>query len=308
MLSSLKRHDSASLLTIIQILVGCSQVGFKYVQLLKEHSEDVQAKSRITLMESTPISQDLSALPYQTARFPGIFRETKINAVEAIRSLRISTNGLNAVADTFSPSATPRSHTPDGKYLPVRQHSASVSSAGVSSENGSGQGNGAFTWSAVARTNQHKPVTTAYQRENTEPINPIRRNKQGYRLDDIPEYNREEVQRVKALKMCNQKYLGINGCCHRPEKCPHRHDLKPSNAELKTLRVVARETPCKKGTGCDDPHCIYGHRCPYPPATEGSMRGAQCVAGSECRFPHEMHNMDRTAVEPKKTILATGRF
>ncbi|GAB7357987.1 hypothetical protein MBLNU230_g0154t1 [Neophaeotheca triangularis] len=298
-----------------QILLGCSQVGFKYVSMLKEHSEDAQAKSRITLMESTPISHDLAMLPFQTAKFPGIFRDTKINLTgENARNLREHTNVLNGIA-TFSPIATPRSLTPAsapiGSHLPVRQQPSrqdSTSSAGVPSENGSGRSNGAFTWSAVARTNQHKPVTTAYQRENAEPSKDVKRNKQGYRLDDIPEYNREEVQRVKGLKMCNQKYLGINGCCHRPEKCPHRHDLVPSNAELKTLRVVARETPCKKGTGCEDPYCIYGHRCPYPAATEGSMRGAQCVAGVDCRFPLEMHNMDRTPVEQKKTILATGRF
>ena len=63
--------------------------------------------------------------------------------------------------------------------------------------------------------------------------------------------------------------------------------------------MVARETPCKKGHGCDDVKCIYGHRCPFPLATEGSMRGIGCLNGNACRFPSSMHGMDTQAVRVK---------
>ena len=108
--------------------------------------------------------------------------------------------------------------------------------------------------------------------------------------------------------MCNQFYIG-NGCCHyeagKADKCPHRHDIKLNAQEKHYLRVVARETPCKRGTHCEDLKCIYGHRCPFPPATEGSMRGANCINGENCRFPREMHNMDMV---PVKTTKITGTF
>ena len=132
---------------------------------------------------------------------------------------------------------------------------------------------------------------------------PIKRNKAGQRLDDILDYDREDVQRVKKLKSCNQHYIGENGCCHfnagKPDKCPHAHHHKFTEQDLKTLRVVARETPCKKGHYCEDPKCIYGHRCPFPVANEGSMRGLGCLNGNACRFPASMHGMDTVAVRTK---------
>lgn len=134
------------------------------------------------------------------------------------------------------------------------------------------------------------------------PATPIKRNKFNQRLDDVLDYDRDEVQRVKKLKSCNQHYIG-NGCCHfnagKPDKCPHAHNNRLTDADLKVLRVVARETPCKKGHDCDDPKCIYGHRCPFPLAMEGSMRGIGCLNGNACRFPSSMHGMDTVPVKIK---------
>lgn len=140
-------------------------------------------------------------------------------------------------------------------------------------------------------------------RSSTVPLDsPISRNRAGQRVDDILEYDRDEVQRIKKLKSCNQHYIG-NGCCHynagKADKCPHAHHHKFSEADLKVLRVVARETPCKKGHYCDDVKCIYGHRCPFPVASEGSLRGIGCLNGGACRFPASMHGMDNVAVRVK---------
>ena len=55
---------------------------------------------------------------------------------------------------------------------------------------------------------------------------------------------------------------------------------------------------------CDDKKCIYGHRCPFPVATEGSLRGSgRCLNGEHCRFGHEMHGVDSKIV---KTVRVTG--
>ena len=135
------------------------------------------------------------------------------------------------------------------------------------------------------------------------------RNLKGQRIDDTLDYDRDEVQRLKKLKMCNQHYIGL-GCCHynagKSDKCPHRHDIRLTTKERYSLRVVARETPCKKGFECDDVKCIYGHRCPFPLATEGSARGSgMCLNGDNCRFSRDMHGVDTKVV--KKTLI-TGAF
>jgi hypothetical protein len=104
---------------------------------------------------------------------------------------------------------------------------------------------------------------------------------------------------LKKLKLCNQHYIG-RGCCHWQAKngaCPHKHEYQLSTKDKKWLRVVARETVCKKGTYCVDFECIYGHHCPYPKANEGSMRGIGCINGDACRFGREMHGMDMTVAK-----------
>jgi hypothetical protein len=82
-----------------------------------------------------------------------------------------------------------------------------------------------------------------------------------------------------------------DGCKFSAEYCNHRHDYKPTAAEIKLLRSVSGETACRHGIGCNEEVCVYGHRCPYTLATEGTMRGLWCINGEKCRFPKEMHGI-----------------
>ena len=110
------------------------------------------------------------------------------------------------------------------------------------------------------------------------------------------------MKRVKKIKMCNMHYLHPNGCKFSEGKCQHRHDYKATNAEIDILRSVSGETACLNGVRCSDVPCLYGHRCPYPPVTEGSMRGLVCQMGEKCRFPREMHGIkDATLVRATNT-------
>lgn len=104
------------------------------------------------------------------------------------------------------------------------------------------------------------------------------------------------MKRVKKIKMCNVHFLR-NECPYDP--CTHDHDYRPNSNELQTLRYVSRLTPCKFGTACDDPKCIYGHRCPND--VEGKK---DCRFGEQCRFEPEMHGMDRT---PVRTLKVGGK-
>jgi hypothetical protein len=111
----------------------------------------------------------------------------------------------------------------------------------------------------------------------------------GHRVDaPVKVYNRDEVNRIKKMKLCNVHYL--RPPCQYGSGCSHKHDFRPLKGELATLRLVARMAPCMNGPQCDDSECIYGHTCPAPDRKDGRLEGGKpCIFGKECRFTREMH-------------------
>ncbi|KAK0264199.1 hypothetical protein LTR91_010182 [Friedmanniomyces endolithicus] len=320
-----------------QILFGCSQDN-GYARVLEQYVENAEALQRVTLLEGVPFEKELAVLPYPTAKFPTIFRDTKISippvdlfADPAPFRPRIDSRGLNAACEAFTPGRS-NTNTPLSSYLPKRlspihnlleptsspdslpQHLRTFSSTSVSSSDASNPPS--FSWALVAKSSAARLLSSAPTSSSaatpsngTSVAKEILRNRAGHRVDEPLDYDREEVIRLKKLKMCNQHYIG-GGCCHynagKSDKCPHKHEIRVTAQERYLLRVVARETPCKKGLFCDDKKCIYGHRCPFPVATEGSLRGSgRCLNGEHCRFGHEMHGVDSKVV---KTVRVTGAF
>jgi hypothetical protein len=122
-------------------------------------------------------------------------------------------------------------------------------------------------------------------------------SKNGTRIDPCPKwYNKEEVERVKKLKLCNIFHL--RPPCHSDKKCVHNHTYKPTQSELDTLALVARMSPCQNGPMCEDNPCIYGHNCPAPrQANLNKLKGGPkaieegklCIFGVECFFNGDMH-------------------
>ena len=284
--------------------------------MLQPYMHDTQAKGRITLLEGIPFGPELAALPLRQKKIPGVFRDTKttlpgpLNVYTDPRTRVGSNTSLNAASGVFTPrTQTPALSSPFGSVtsfdhnamtgLPYHRADSSMDD----SENGGG------TWAKVTSRHAHRPVKELVVSPPRVSAPTIQRNKKGYRLDSTMQYDREEVQRLKKLKACNQHYIGF-GCCHynagKADKCPHSHHYQFTAAELKTLRVVARETPCKRSHECDDPKCIYGHQCPFPAASEGSMRGSGlCLNGEGCRFPASMHGMD---LQPMRITKVTGIY
>ncbi|KAK1064030.1 hypothetical protein LTR33_012160 [Friedmanniomyces endolithicus] len=259
-----------------QILFGCSHDN-GYARVLEQYVESAEALQRVTLLEGVPFEKELAALPYSTAKFPTIFRDTKISippvdllAEPAPFRPRIDSRGLNAACEAFTPGRS-NTNTPLSPYLPKRlspihslqstsspdslpQHLRTFSSTSVSSSDAS---NPTSPWALVAKTSAARPQTTAPTSffagttpTTTSVAKEILRNRAGHRVDEALDYDREEVLRLKKLKMCNQHYIG-GGCCHynagKSDKCPHKHEIKVTAQERYFLRVVARETPCKKG-------------------------------------------------------------
>ncbi|KXL41833.1 hypothetical protein M433DRAFT_146227 [Acidomyces richmondensis BFW] len=307
-----------------QILFGCSSDKC-YTRLLRKYANDEEVLSRVTLIGGIPFEKELVALPFRKRKFTGIFCNNGISTVlpevwtAASLRKRIDSVGLNATSEPF----TPRSGSPYSPVLPggptflpleptmaTRLRSTSTASSRNSSESAAISNN---SWANITRASASLPLTDNKPRTPSVLDNKpkeVQRNVRGKRIDEVLTYDYNEVHRIKKLKVCNQHYLGVNGCCHfnagKLEKCPHRHDIKLNKAELYCLRVVSRETPCKKGMECDDIHCIYGHRCPFPAANEGGVRGSgTCLNGENCRFPREMHHADTKIV---KIVKVGGAF
>lgn len=297
-----------------------------FARLLEQYADDKHALRRVTLLEGVPFEKELAVLPFDTVKFPGIFRDTKINVMGSTLDLltgqplrpRVDTRGLSATSDVFtprsgspfSPFSPPRNGIPQLDGQAVAQRAPHLRTASIASSDSFGPPNAGGSWAAITKASSAMPFTDLPPAARTaEPAKTISRNIKGQRIDEPLDYDKDEVARLKKIKMCNQHYIG-QGCCHwnagKADKCPHRHDVKLTSQERYWLRVVARETPCKKGAYCDDVKCIYGHRCPFPVANEGSSRGSgMCLNGDHCRFPRDMHGVDTKIV---KTIRATGAF
>lgn len=273
--------------------------------------------SRVTILELKPFeNHDMAKLPFDKKKLEGVFRDShkplpNLPDIQTDMLRKDSKNAFNPQSGVFTPQQSPFSSRP---VLPTaapspapslradltRTNSHASSSAfsevpSVTTNSGNGGGGG---WANIARASSHLPYKDLTQKpappetKITGPV--VRQNKFGQRIDVEMDYNHEKVYELKKMKYCNQHYIG-RGCCHHSAgngACPHRHEPKLSGDDLKWLRVVARETVCKKGTACTEFDCIYGHHCPYPKVQEGSMKGVACINGENCRFGSEMHGMD----------------
>ena len=129
-------------------------------------------------------------------------------------------------------------------------------------------------WSASSRKIPDPPCVTC---TSAECERPIQWNRAGKRVDShtwMPE-NILNTIKLRRPKLCNNFHL--------KRQCPYGHTCGYSHEwlcdmELMVLREVAKEQPCRNGSGCDDPDCYAGHRCTL-----------KHKAGEQCRFPREMH-------------------
>lgn len=155
-------------------------------------------------------------MPFNTTRFDSLFRNVKVtdggpsDLMSDFRP-RIDSRGLNAASGVFTPGSTPVVSPRgipqlDGNQLgsypfPSHLRSGSVASSGNSSESGIA----GFSFAAAAQRAANLPLTLAISppRKEAPAFPPVRRNKKGQRIDPVvSNYNREEVQRVKKIKMC----------------------------------------------------------------------------------------------------------
>ncbi|OCK93109.1 uncharacterized protein K441DRAFT_567191 [Cenococcum geophilum 1.58] len=277
------------------IFFGCSHDN-GYARVLEELSTEQLYLDRITLLEGVPFEKELSALPFNTKKFETIFRSSKINVFDVPNGfpppfpppLRgMAQLGLGAPQNTTqqqTPTPSVSTVAPVEKFptLQAAQQSTWATKAAAPPPPGQSP---SPTYEALSRDDN--PAT-------------ISRNRAGQRVDPpVRNYDKEEVNRVKNIKMCNVHFL--RGECPFGDNCTHVHRYNPTPTEVATLRLVARMAPCQNGSACEDVKCIYGHRCPAPEAKPGVKGGKNCIFGDKCKFPVELHALDTNVV--KTTVI-----
>ncbi|KAL1956427.1 hypothetical protein VTO42DRAFT_7313 [Malbranchea cinnamomea] len=246
-----------------QILLGCSHDN-GYARLLEETMADRDLMGRISLIEGVPFEKELSLIKtaYRVTKFEGLFRDTKIVPSR----------------DNWAGAAR------NGPNQPIPVRAASNSSGSTFS-----------TWAATTAASANATFSDLAASKPGTPSPPVvERNKYGQRVDrvDFKAIPKDELTRVKKLKLCNLYFL-LGECPNI--NCYHNHDCKLTKNDRVILQAVARMTPCHFGTDCDDPTCIYGHRCP-----QSEVGRKDCYYGANCRFSTSAHGIDTNIVKTTK--------
>ncbi|KAL9113096.1 MAG: hypothetical protein Q9227_002708 [Pyrenula ochraceoflavens] len=265
-----------------QIFLGGSHDN-GYARILEESLSREDHQEKVTLLEGVPFERELKELTryFQRAKFPTVFRENKINVnhqtwAPVVRPYKPTSPDIPPPPGLFATrsasSLDPGSPKPT--YSSITAKAPTTVRASIS---------------ASATSPAPNPTAPVF----TPSVNPIKRNRQGQRIDDydktIPAH---EINKIKEKKLCNVHYL--LGECYR-DLCSHDHSYTPSERDRKVLAHVARMTPCHSRTACDNPKCIYGHRC-----TQNDPKKDGCYYGETCHFWGWGHMIDEEVVKTTK--------
>ena len=255
------------------VLLACSH-NDDYAKVIQEVSADPETADRLILLEAVPFGKELAALRsnFRNVKFDGLFRSTRPAPPKAPAGVIlpvIAKVDTNKTSGSNSASSTP-----------------SMNWATVTAQAPPPPTTLATPLPTPPATVTAKPATVRKISGTKMVLKPVCTNRLGQRIDktdeSIPNY---EIQRVKKIKLCNAYHLQGQNCTS--SLCTHRHDYPISNSERKTLREVARMTPCYYQTECEDAECIYGHRCPQSKPGESG-----CYYGKDCRFYGWGHGID----------------
>ncbi|KAJ9295213.1 hypothetical protein DTO271G3_6383 [Paecilomyces variotii] len=254
-----------------QIFLGCSHDN-GYARLLEETLADRELTGRISLIEGAPFERELESIKssYRVTKFADLFRTSKI-----------VTHATNLKGTTLSAPLAVRSPNPPATTLTRTSTNTTSSSATATT-----------SWASISATPGDVKISAS---KPSTPVPTVERNKYGQRIDrlDLKNIPKEELNRVKKMKLCNVHFL--LGECPNDENCYHDHTHKLTKSERVILQAIARMTPCHYGPDCDDPKCIYGHRCP-----QSEVGKKECFWGSNCRFDTSAHGIDTTVVRVTK--------
>ncbi|PYH44007.1 CCCH zinc finger protein [Aspergillus saccharolyticus JOP 1030-1] len=267
-----------------QILLGCADED-SFIQVLGDNLKDRELMGRVTLFEALPFEGNLDVIKssFRTMRCTDVFRDSKIFPIWSPWKAAVATQPRTEL--TPSPMPEPK-QSPRSVNNASTNPSTSISlaSSRPSSPEGGFQ---------VVRSKAAKPTRPKV----------IERNKYGQRVDklNLKNINQQDLSRLKKLKLCNFYYL-LGEC--PADDCQHEHSRRLTKSELVILAAIARMIPCRYGLECDDPDCLYEHRCPH-----SELGQKECHWGSNCRFEPAAHGIDTMIVKVTKILgLPTKKF
>lgn len=241
-----------------------------YARLLSPYSGDTAVSKRITMVEGPPFAYELQSLAekFPTTSFTSIFRKTKLPS----RKVSFSETPPPSPPVTYASAAavlssngskSPRmSPVPAGAVLPPPTPPPLPHVPSIQIEQYQ------YQYQQLLKKQQQPVVMVVHQ------------NSKGERIDMPLKPVEGIIKLLKQRKLCYQYHL-LGECGYNA--CTHGHGTRLSSArELEALKFMARLSPCGIGLGCDLETCVAGHQCPRP--------GCQ---GGDCRFPREMHGVDR---------------
>ena len=218
------------------VVLGCSHDN-GYARILEDESNPDNL-SRITLLEGVPFEKELYLLKskYRAIKFDDLFRDTKISYHHSI-------------------AIPKRSDSPQQKQHPA------IPAEGNSTATESGKGTA--PWAAAAAFMPNAPnngETTAPKAPSPTPDDRARIpvNRFGQRVD-WPlrvKWDKYEVDKVKAMRLCAKEYL-LGQCYSNDCDLEHNKDVSPNTVEY--LKLFTRLRPCINGLSCQSKNCMYGH-------------------------------------------------
>ncbi|EAU37295.1 predicted protein [Aspergillus terreus NIH2624] len=258
-----------------QIFLGCSQDN-AYAQILNETLIDRDLIGRVSLIEGLPFGSELEAIKpsYRITKFSDLFRDSKITVWAPWKAAVASKPRSHLTPSPSQPAAVPMTRTStstsNGKQRPRIDRARPYPQAWANSR-----------WCDRNHRLHSLPKI-------------VERNRYGQRVDrlDFKAIPRDEITRLKKLKLCNFYFL--QGECPN-DNCHHDHSRKLTKSEHLVLTAIARMTPCRYGLDCDDPECMYGHRCP-----QSEPGKKDCFWGDNCRFDVSAHGIDTNIVKVTK--------
>lgn len=249
---------------------------------------------------------ELDALLDETPDIPVHERVTLLeaNGIQARDRFEheIQSLSFDSVLCKLAPQKSPQAPPAKVASPALARVETNSSSKTISSAQGSATSTPALTWAAMTaqplaskasenRSSTSTPVSTSKTPPLPHATTTVPRNKHGQRVDAVDtSIPYQELQRIKRMKLCNVFYLQGKPAC--PGGCNHSHTYPLKAAEKNVLKEVARMTPCHFRTDCDDPSCIYGHRCP-----QSKPHKMDCYYKEECRFYGWGHGIDDKVVK-----------
>ncbi|RAL12782.1 CCCH zinc finger DNA binding protein [Aspergillus homomorphus CBS 101889] len=280
-------------------IIFCAATDNGYARILGSH----RGSKRITLVEGAPFAWEIEQLSseFRTTSFPAVFRSLKLPArassfsAVATASANISMTARSSSTST-PPSSPPRDYAtiakanlplPSSTSLITSSSSSSSSTPSSSSPTTSQTPSPTSSSSSSSLSSTASPPTLIFDISPTpkSPDKKLHYNARDQRID--PPLRRpsskENYERLRTAKYCNQYHLQDD--CPFGDGCNYRHGRRLRAQNLHDLRCISRTSVCAEGLWCANRKCVCGHQCPFEERDDHMLE--------ECRFPEEMHGVDR---------------